>query len=468
MLQAIYILIARNTSPTMITTPQKIVTLWLLAVLLAAPPIAQTESGLRALELTSDPERSPRTMAERGERSKRERSPRAWRHIAELEAKLEDQQAEMKKLELRIRAGDQAGAELDRRLAQREVRHEANKGLRERWLKAMADQRQLSLELTAARALAMREHEQAEKISAQILEQVEAQKTIARDMESTLTRMKREREDLLAKLQAKPEIDRGAYQRLMAENERLTKALKESWAKAKQQEALKAQLDAATAAMGEQQAALARHEALAKELPALKQIQARAVEQETKLAQALASKRQLEQQIKDLTAQRVHERSEADRRRANLLREQIARKKVEAKLKSREDEAAAIAAAAVKKAAAEAVLLDIAPIYFSKNRAESEPQEQSLLAQIRAIHQALPGARFSVSGHTCTDGSAPRNLTLSQKRAQRVADLLLANGIPADSIAEVIGRGETAPIADNATQQGREANRRVEIKVLRD
>jgi outer membrane protein OmpA-like peptidoglycan-associated protein len=451
----------------MISTSQKLLSVSLLACLLADPSMGQAEPVPSILELATNSDSSRKTTSKRAKRPKKEGAPKARRLIAELEAKLEQQQAEIEKLKLRIRAGDQAGAELDRRLAASQARPEADKGLRERFLKAITDQRELTIQLTAARALAMREHEQAERISAKIIEQVEAQKTIARDMETTLARVMREREALLAKLEAKAKIDHGTHQRLIAENEKLTKSLKESWAKAKQQEALKAKLDEAAAAMQEQRAALARHEAIAKELPALKRIQARAVEQEAKLKEALASQQRLEKQVQDLAEQKVHEKSEADRRRADMLREQIARKKLEAKLKASED-AAIIAAAAAKKAAAEAVLRDIAPIYFGKNQADSEAQEQSLLAQVKTIHRALPSARFSISCHTCTDGSAARNLALSQKRAQRIADLLQADGIPAASIAEIVGKGETTPVADNATQQGREANRRVEIKVLRE
>ena len=91
-----------------------------------------------------------------------------------------------------------------------------------------------------------------------------------------------------------------------------------------------------------------------------------------------------------------------------------------------------------------------------------------MLAEIVEIHRTFPKARFLITGFTCTDGSRTGNLTLSQCRAQMIADFLKKNGIPAAAIAGVVGKGEAEPIGDNATQSGREANRRVEIKVLQE
>lgn len=70
-----------------------------------------------------------------------------------------------------------------------------------------------------------------------------------------------------------------------------------------------------------------------------------------------------------------------------------------------------------------------------------------------------------VSGHTDSVGAETYNQSLSEKRAQSVANYLLGREILADRF-EVIGFGETQPVADNGTPEGREQNRRVEITLL--
>lgn len=67
-----------------------------------------------------------------------------------------------------------------------------------------------------------------------------------------------------------------------------------------------------------------------------------------------------------------------------------------------------------------------------------------------------------VIGHTDSTGSDSYNLNLSQRRAQSVADYLGGQGVSAGRII-VTGMGEGQPVADNASAEGRAANRRVEI-----
>ncbi len=67
-----------------------------------------------------------------------------------------------------------------------------------------------------------------------------------------------------------------------------------------------------------------------------------------------------------------------------------------------------------------------------------------------------------VEGHTCTIGPAAYNQGLSERRAQSVTDYLVGQGIRENDI-RTVGYGEDRPTADNSTQAGREANRRVEV-----
>lgn len=72
------------------------------------------------------------------------------------------------------------------------------------------------------------------------------------------------------------------------------------------------------------------------------------------------------------------------------------------------------------------------------------------------------GFSITVVGHTDNIGDSAENLNLSNRRAANVVNELIASGIPRDSV-RADGRGESDPLATNATEDGRAANRRVEI-----
>ena len=76
-----------------------------------------------------------------------------------------------------------------------------------------------------------------------------------------------------------------------------------------------------------------------------------------------------------------------------------------------------------------------------------------------------PEIVVEIAGHTCITGGHNFNVRLSKDRAQAVVDYLVARGIAPDRLVSV-GYGFTKPIADNDTEEGREKNRRVEIRTL--
>jgi outer membrane protein OmpA-like peptidoglycan-associated protein len=68
----------------------------------------------------------------------------------------------------------------------------------------------------------------------------------------------------------------------------------------------------------------------------------------------------------------------------------------------------------------------------------------------------------SIEGHTDNVGNAKNNKTLSEERAKSVMSLIIKNGIPSTRMS-ASGWGQEKPIADNATDEGRAKNRRVEL-----
>ncbi|MBD3638385.1 MAG: OmpA family protein [Crocinitomicaceae bacterium] len=74
-------------------------------------------------------------------------------------------------------------------------------------------------------------------------------------------------------------------------------------------------------------------------------------------------------------------------------------------------------------------------------------------------------SKFEISGHTDAIGSEEDNLKLSQDRADAVRDYLIEHGVNPDNIVAK-GYGESKPVADNDTDEGRAKNRRTEVKKL--
>jgi outer membrane protein OmpA-like peptidoglycan-associated protein len=75
--------------------------------------------------------------------------------------------------------------------------------------------------------------------------------------------------------------------------------------------------------------------------------------------------------------------------------------------------------------------------------------------------------KLKISGHTDSGGNDANNMTLSKQRAQAVADLIESQGVAKDRMV-IQWYGETQPIGDNATEEGRQKNRRVEMTVVFD
>ena len=104
-------------------------------------------------------------------------------------------------------------------------------------------------------------------------------------------------------------------------------------------------------------------------------------------------------------------------------------------------------------------------ITFAYNRFDIQPQFQNTLNEVAQTLSTYNQTYVDVLGHTDSTGSDVYNQGLSERRAQSVANYLSARGVASARIA-TRGFGESQPIASNATDAGRAANRRVEIKVV--
>lgn len=105
-------------------------------------------------------------------------------------------------------------------------------------------------------------------------------------------------------------------------------------------------------------------------------------------------------------------------------------------------------------------------ILFNSGKSSFKDETIPVLQNMQAIFKEYPQARFSIEGHTDSDGSNELNQTLSENRAAAVVNYLVENGIAKDRLMST-GFGETKPIASNKTRSGKAQNRRVEVKLIK-
>lgn len=103
-------------------------------------------------------------------------------------------------------------------------------------------------------------------------------------------------------------------------------------------------------------------------------------------------------------------------------------------------------------------------ITFDSDQSAVKPEFYGTLNSVALVLQKFNRSLVDVSGHTDSTGSDQYNLTLSQQRAQSVASYLVSQGNDARRF-YTQGFGESRPVADNGTDAGRAANRRVEIQI---
>lgn len=101
-------------------------------------------------------------------------------------------------------------------------------------------------------------------------------------------------------------------------------------------------------------------------------------------------------------------------------------------------------------------------VHFDSNSADLKARAAGILDEAANVLRTQSDWKVVVVGHTDSSASAAANQRLSERRAQRVAQELVSRGVAAGRL-RVHGAGETSPIADNATVEGRAQNRRVEL-----
>jgi outer membrane protein OmpA-like peptidoglycan-associated protein len=103
-------------------------------------------------------------------------------------------------------------------------------------------------------------------------------------------------------------------------------------------------------------------------------------------------------------------------------------------------------------------------IHFAFDRSDFKPEEETLrfLSECKAYFEKEPLTMLDITGHADATGTATYNQALGMRRAENVKSYFVGQGIASEMI-ETSSTGESEPVADNATPQGRAKNRRTEI-----
>jgi outer membrane protein OmpA-like peptidoglycan-associated protein len=219
---------------------------------------------------------------------------------------------------------------------------------------------------------------------------------------------------------------------------------------------------------------------------------ARQQEQERRLAAELEKSKAEAERLRAIAAKEAEERkrAEAELAAAKLLQERQAAE--EARKRAEEMEQSARQAAEEAKAVAakaeadrlalrqrlfeqfslvletrdteRGLIVNMGEVLFDVGKATLRQDAREKLAKLSGLVLAHTGLRLEAEGHTDATGSDTTNMRLSEQRAEAVRGYLEGQGVAPENLA-ARGFGKSAPIADNATAKGRQANRRVEIVI---
>ncbi len=122
-----------------------------------------------------------------------------------------------------------------------------------------------------------------------------------------------------------------------------------------------------------------------------------------------------------------------------------------------------VAAAALDSHLADTGQVTLYGIHFDFDKSDIKPESKPQLDEIAKMLTADPALKLRVAGYTDGKGTAEHNQALSQRRADAIVAMLVANyAIAADRLTSA-GLGAASPVASNDTEEGRAKNRRVEL-----
>lgn len=120
---------------------------------------------------------------------------------------------------------------------------------------------------------------------------------------------------------------------------------------------------------------------------------------------------------------------------------------------------------AMETEALEDKIINLKNVFYNTGSANLDNKSQSELDKLSQLLEQFPNVNAELRGHTDNVGDDELNYTLSESRANNVMQYLLGKGVSADRLSSV-GFGETLPIESNDSVEGRESNRRTELRII--
>jgi len=113
------------------------------------------------------------------------------------------------------------------------------------------------------------------------------------------------------------------------------------------------------------------------------------------------------------------------------------------------------------------VVVTLGDVLFESGQTNLREEAQSSLVEVVDLLQSEPDKKIRIEGHTDSTGDEKSNLEISERRANKVLDALVALGVDPARVTTA-GMGENFPIASNESEEGRNRNRRVDVILLDD
>jgi len=201
-----------------------------------------------------------------------------------------------------------------------------------------------------------------------------------------------------------------------------------------------------------------------------KEIQASRLEEATRLSQKERDLAEAKIKAEQMAAQQAREAADLKAREVKLAAEQEKLSALQKKAEALEKEKTMLAEAgripqATVKAGEEELIITVLAINLFTPAMEISDSGKKILDQTGSFLKKNPDHKAVVRGHTDSTGSESTNRTVSEKRANKVREYLVAYQNVNPSMVSAQGLGPSQPAASNATEAGRALNRRVEIAV---
>lgn len=443
-----------------------------------------TEASRRMPDLQLQRTRLAQTASERSAAAERAQREEAERRTAELRQQLAAQemnrQAQAAELEqLRQQVDAQRAAAQAQRVADRAARTEA-----ERRVDEAARNYQLAIASPTATAADLEASRRALEDASIALRAAQERERLAQDaMTADVTRMHNDLDAAQRSSTLTPQLLAARQAELISRQQELEQFRQERQdAMTRRAEAERAQQSAIAGALAARQEREAQAQALkqaaemAQQAAAQAQQQAQAAEQAKAEADKarLAAQQQAAEQTKAAEAQtKAAEEAKAAAQQATAAaqqaqaelqktRQELAERDAEARMLRMQNELARIAA--TRREERGLIVTLSSGVFFDSGKSTLKKGAQTTLTRIANQLKGDSSIKVTVEGHTDNTGTAAKNQTLSEKRAEAVRDFLVSAGVPADRVTAV-GKGDTQPIATNKTAAGRQQNRRVELVI---